>query len=134
MIFPQWNHGGSICWAAKNRKDGKVGRMGNKGWLAAPRGRIPLGSYICRETAATADHLLQLRLLGAGHPLRACSSPHFHLSRLPTMYTRHLHTSLAKNTRMIHFSRWKASTIIQGEIVYTETRRRQTFSKLYRIY
>lgn len=38
------------------------------------KGRIPLGSYVCRETAATTDHLLQLRLLRACHPLRAAAA------------------------------------------------------------
>lgn len=85
----------------------RVGDRGRRRRVAGRvEGRIPLGSYVCRETAATADHLLQLRLLRVGHPLRARCSPHFHLGRLPTkIHARHLHTSLTKNTRAIHFSR-----------------------------
>lgn len=68
-------------------------------WAGRAEGRIPLSSYVCRETAATANHLLQLRLLRVCHPLRAASSPHFHLGHHPTkMNTRHLHTSLTKNS------------------------------------
>lgn len=43
-----------------------------------PESRIPLGSYVCEETAATIDHLLQLRLLRLGRlppPLASSSSP-----------------------------------------------------------
>lgn len=104
---------------SRERSQGcKGGADGQQGWPAAAGGRIPLGSYVCRETAATADHLLQLRLLRVGHPLRTWCSPHFHLNRLPTkMYTRHLHTLLAKNTDVIHFPRWKTSTMIQARLL-----------------
>lgn len=49
--------------------DDKVGLDGRV------EGRIPLGSYVCRKTTATADHLLQLRLLRVDHPLLNVVAP-----------------------------------------------------------
>lgn len=60
---------GSIRWPAKDRRgvekwDKWATRMGTDRFES----RIPLGSYVCKETAATIDHLLQLRSLRIGHP------------------------------------------------------------------
>lgn len=73
---------GSIRWPAKDRRG--VEKWDKWATRMADRfeSRIPLGSYVCKETAATIDHLLQLRSLRIGHPPSPPPPlPRFRLSR-----------------------------------------------------